>query len=117
MQLGKIAYLCVSVTAMLTTACVLFQDGIKASQSNQTPMPQIKASCERITDKPALYRCSMSDGSVCYVALTGVSCLLLSVNAMTLDKLTPSPLIPFGPMATDFERLQAHGPHLPQSGQ
>ena len=88
MEFKQLTFVGVSILACVTTACVLFRDSLAAPLA-QFPTPVIQSQCDKVSEKPALYQCKMPEwGIVCYVALTGISCV---VTPPTPPTPTPSP--------------------------
>jgi len=92
-EFKQLTFVGVSILACVTTACVLFSDGLAAPLA-QSPAPVISSKCDKISEKPALYQCKMPEWSTyCYVALTGISCVVHD-HATTASLPTPTPTQP-----------------------
>ena len=84
----------VKFTAIITISAIVGSACAALSYKNQ-PQPDIlfvdalasknKVSCEKMTELPAIYRCKMPEGVVCYVVQTGISCLPLETKNSSLS--------------------------------
>lgn len=109
MEFKQLTFVGVSILACVTTACVLFSDGLAAPLA-QFPTPVISSKCDKISEKPALYQCKMPEWSTfCYVALTGISCVVQDQLNSAPTQPTPTPT-PTPPTPTPQEPQPAYQP-------
>lgn len=95
----------ITISAIVGSACAVFT-------YNNIPEPEFilidtlaaknKVSCEKISELPAIYRCKLPEGVVCYIVQTGISCLPMGTQNGSLSDWGlgpakgPSPLLESG---------------------